>query len=171
MGEVGVGARTKEAEAEAKVEVTLTAVREVDLTLPTILEAVPDRSHITRALEADHTTTPTLQGQGPERGLLRLCEGGALQASWTNDESRAHGNDRCPITGRPQVHLPPRPRVEHRRALQHRPGQRRGQAVENRIPPVMISSICSIVLFLQLSNAHVQNLVKNRLENLQFRET
>merc|ERR1712130_1048352 len=143
MGEVGVGARTKEAEAEAKVEVTHTAVREVDLTLPTILEAVPDRSHITRALEA----------------------------SWTNDESRAHGNDRCPITGRPQVHLPPRPRVEHRRALQHRPGQRRGQAVENRIPPVMISSICSIVLFLQLSNAHVQNLVKNRLENLQFRET
>jgi len=183
--EVGVGARTKEGEAEAKVEVTLTAgaeveaevthtaVREVDLTLPTILEAVPDRSHITRAPEADHTTPPTpiLQGQGPERGLPRLCEGVALQASWTNDESRAHGNDRCPTTGRPQAHLPPRPQVEHRHVLQHRPGPRRGQAVENRIPPVMISSKCSIVLFLQLSNAHVQNLVPNRLENLQFRET
>ena len=162
--EVGVGARTKEGVAEAKVEVTLTAgaevevevthtaVREVDLTLPTILEAVPDRSHITRAPEADHTTPPTpiLQGQGPERGLPRLCEGGALQASWTNDESRAHGNDRCPTTGRLQVHLPPRPRVEHRRAPHHQPGpmvdRRRGQAVENRIPPVMISPMLNCVI-------------------------
>lgn len=162
--EVGAGARREEAEVEAKVEVTLTAGaeveaavthtadREADLTLilPTTQEAVPDRSHFTRVHEADHTTPPTRQGQGPERGLPPLCEGEALPASWTNDESRAHGNDRCPTTGRLQVHLPPRPRVEHRRAPHHQPGpivdRRRGQAVENRIPPVMISPMLNCVI-------------------------
>ena len=78
---VGAAARTEEAEVEAKVEVTLTAGAEVEVTLtagreadltlflPTILEAVPDRSHFTRVREADPTTPPILQGQGPEQGL------------------------------------------------------------------------------------------------------
>ena len=164
--EAGAAARAEEeeAEVEAKVEVTLTAGveveaevthtagREADLTLilPTILEAVPDRSLFTRVREADPTTPPIHQGQGPERGLPPLCEGEALPVSWTNGGSRAHGNDRCPTTGQPRAHLPPHPRVEHRHAPHHQVGPiadpRRGQAVENRIPPVMISPMLNCVI-------------------------
>lgn len=162
--EAGAAARTDEAEVEAKVEVTLTAGVEVEaevthtaaqeadltLTLPTILEAVPDRNHFTHIREADPTIPPIRQGQGPERGLPPLCEGEDLPASWTNDGSQAHGNDRCPTTGQPRAHLPPHPRVEHRHGPHHQPGPivdpKRGQAVENRIPPVMISPMLNCVI-------------------------
>ena len=166
--EVGVRAKMEEGEVEAAakrgVEVTLTAGaeveagvthtagREADLTLilPTILEAVPDRNHITRVHEADPTTPHIRQGQGLEQGLPPLCEEEALPASWTSDGSQVHGNDRCRTTGRPRAHLPPRPQVEPRRAPHHQPGPtvdpRRRQTVENRIPPIMISPMLNCVI-------------------------
>jgi len=156
-GEVEAAAKrgvevTLTAGAEVEAEVTHTAGREADLTLihPTIQEAVPDRSHFTRVHEADHTTPPIRQGQGPEQGLPPLCEEGALRASWTSDGSQAHGNDRFRTTGRPQAHLPPHLRVEHRHVPHHPPGPivdpRRGQTVENRIPPIMISPMLNCVI-------------------------
>ena len=141
--------------AGAEVEVTHTAVREADLTLipPTILEAVPDLSHFTRVREVDPTTPPILQGQGPEQGLglPPSYEEEALLASWTSDGSQVHGNDQYHTTGQPQAHLPPHLRVELQHALLHQLAPtvdpRRGQTVENRIPPVMISPMLNCVIY------------------------
>jgi len=168
MVEVGVEAEAKRGvevtlTAGAEVEVTHTAVREADLTLipPTILEAVPDLHHFTRVREVDPTTPPILQGQGPEQGqgLPPSCEEEALLASWTSDGSQVHGNDQCRTTDQPQAHLPPHLRVELHHALLHQLGPtvdpRRGQTVENRIPPVMISPMLNCVIYSSL-NAHVQ---------------
>ena len=138
--------------AEVEAEVTHTAVREADHTLipPTILEAVPDLHHFTHVREVDPTTPPTRQGRGPEQGLPPSCEEEALLVSWTSDGSRVHGNDQCRTTGRPQAHLPPRPRVELQHAHHHQLGPivdpRRGRTVENRIPPVMISPMLNCVI-------------------------
>jgi len=158
--EVGVEAVAKRGveatlTAGAEVEVTHTAVREADLTLipPTILEAVPDLHHFTRVRGVDPTTPPILQGQGPEQGLglPPSCEEEALLAFWTSDGSQVHENDQCRTTGQPQAHLPPHLRVELQHALLHQleptVDPKRGQTVENRIPPVMISSMLNCVIY------------------------
>ena len=78
-GEVEAAAKqgvevTLTAGAEVEAGVTHTAGREADLTLTlhTILEAVPDRNHITRVHEADPTTPHIRQGQGLEQDLPPL---------------------------------------------------------------------------------------------------